>query len=314
MWVAERRAAHHGHLLAPGDTPLADYQSRDLEPPDGIPHRALNAVIPIATVVGVTLFGLIHTGSAALDAGPSEMGLFPWVREVFANGDSYSALLWASLSGVVLGVVLPIAQRLLSLRDAMTGVMEGFKSMLLAMVVLVLAWSIGAVCGELHTAEWLVRITEGVLSPHWLPALVFILSAFVAFATGTSWGSMGILMPLVIPLVHGISTQAGYLPGSPHYTTFLVGTVSSVLAGTVWGDHCSPISDTTILSSMASGSDHIAHVRTQLPYALGLGVLGVLVGDLPTAYGLPVGVSLLVGTAVIIGGVMWLGKRTADEG
>lgn len=314
MLLAERRAVRDGHLLAPGDTPLADYQSRDMEPPDGTPHRALNAVLPIATVIGVTLYGLIHTGSAAVDAGPGEIGLFAWTREVFANGDSYQALLWASLSGVALGVLLPVTQRLLSLRDAMTGVMEGFKAMLLAMVVLVLAWSIGAVCGELHTADWLVGVTEGVVSPHWLPALVFILSAFVAFATGTSWGAMGILMPLVIPLIHGIATNAGHAPGDPLYSTFLVGTVSSVLAGTVWGDHCSPISDTTILSSMASGSDHIAHVRTQLPYALALGVLGVLVGDLPTAYGLPVWVSLLVGSAVIVGGVVWLGKRTTEDG
>jgi len=312
MLVAERRAARDGHLLAPGDTALADYQSRDLEPPEGTPHRAINAVIPILAVIGVTIYGLIHTGIAALDQGAAELDFFPWLRAVFSSGDSYSALLWASLTGVALGVLLPITQRLLTLRDAMTGVVEGFKAMLLAMVVLVLAWSIGAVCGELHTADWLVGVTDGVLSPHWLPALVFILSAFVAFATGTSWGAMGILMPLVIPLVHGIATQGGYAPGDPLYTTFLVGTVSSVLAGTVWGDHCSPISDTTILSSMASGSDHIAHVRTQLPYALAMGMLGVLVGDIPTAYGLPVWVSLLVGSAVIVGGVMWLGKRPQE--
>lgn len=208
---------------------------------------------------------------------------------------------------------MPVVQKLLSLRDAMTGVLEGFKAMLLAMVVLVLAWSIGAVCGELHTADWLVGATEGILSPHWLPALVFILSAFVAFATGTSWGAMGILMPLVIPLVHGISVQNGFAPGDPVYTTFLVGTVSSVLAGTVWGDHCSPISDTTILSSMATGSDHIAHVRTQLPYALAVGLLGVAVGDIPTAFGLPAWVSLLVGSGVIVGGVLWFGKRPTGD-
>jgi len=304
MLVAERRAVHDGHLIHPDDTPLADYQSRELEPPDGTPYRARNAVLPIAVVIGVTLYGLIHTGIADLGDEGAGLGFWPWVREVFAHGDSYSALLWASLSGVALGVLLPVSQKLLTLRDAMTGVMEGFKAMLLAMVVLVLAWSIGAVCGELHTADWLVGIAEGVLSPHWLPALVFVLSAFVAFATGTSWGAMGILMPLVIPLIHGIATHAGHAPGSAMYTTFLVGTVSSVLAGTVWGDHCSPISDTTILSSMASGSDHIAHVRTQLPYALALGVLGVLVGDLPTAYGLPVWLSLLLGSAVIVAGVV----------
>ena len=98
------------------------------------------------------------------------------------------------------------------------------------------------------------------------------------------------------------------------YYTFLLGTVSSVLAGSVWGDHCSPISDTTILSSIASGSDHIAHVRTQLPYAVGIGVLGILVGDIPTAFGLSPWISLAVGSAVIIAVVFWWGKRSDWRG
>jgi Na+/H+ antiporter NhaC len=196
----------------------------------------------------------------------------------------------------------------------MEATVEGFKAMLMALVVLVLAWSIGSVCAELHTADWVVGLTEGVLSPHLLPVLVFLISAAVAFATGTSWGTMGILIPLVIPIAHGLSTGAGHVPGQGVYMTILLGTISSVLAGSVWGDHCSPISDTTILSSTASGSDHIAHVRTQLPYALGVGILGMLVGDVPTAYGLPAWVSLLVGTAVIVGGVLWLGKKSDVEG
>jgi Na+/H+ antiporter NhaC len=125
---------------------------------------------------------------------------------------------------------------------------------------------------------------------------------------------MGILLPLVIPIAHGISTTAGLAPaGDDAYWTLMLGTISSVLAGAVWGDHCSPISDTTILSSMASGSDHIAHVRTQLPYALAVGVLGMLVGDIPTAYGMSPWISMVVGSAVIVGGMLWLGKKV-DEG
>jgi Na+/H+ antiporter NhaC len=117
-------------------------------------------------------------------------------------------------------------------------------------------------------------------------------------------------MPLVVPIANGLSTAAGMPVGSEGYDAILVGTISSILAGSVWGDHCSPISDTTILSSTASGCDHIAHVRTQLPYALGIGILGILLGDIPTAYGLSPWVSLLVGSAVIIIGVLWLGKQT----
>jgi Na+/H+ antiporter NhaC len=178
--------------------------------------------------------------------------------------------------------------------------------------VLILAWSIGAVCDELQTADFLVGLSQGVLSPHWFPVLIFMLSAAVSFATGSSWGTLGILMPLVVPIAHGLSIGAGMAVSTDAYSAVLVGTISSVLAGSVWGDHCSPISDTTILSSMASGSDHIAHVRTQLPYALGMGVLGMLIGDIPTAYGMSPWISLILGTVVIVGGVFWLGRKVSD--
>jgi Na+/H+ antiporter NhaC len=121
---------------------------------------------------------------------------------------------------------------------------------------------------------------------------------------------MAILVPLVIPIIHGLSVGDGNAVGSERYMVYLLGTVSSVLAGTVWGDHCSPISDTTILSSIASGSDHIAHTRTQLPYALGIGALGLALGDLPTALGMSPWISLAAGTAIIVGGVLWLGGRS----
>jgi len=308
MLAAERRAARTGELLRTGDTPLADYRSEALEPPDGTPFRALNAVLPILTVVVVTVVGLWTTGSAAI-AGQDLTGLAR-LREIFANADSFTTLLWAAMAGLVVAVVLPLAQRLLTVRQSMEATMEGFKAMLLALVVLVLAWSIGSVCAELHTADWVVRITQGVLEPHWLPVLVFLISAAVSFATGTSWGTMGILIPLVIPIAHGLSLAGGQQVGGHAYMIVLLGTVSSVLAGSVWGDHCSPISDTTILSSTASGSDHIAHVRTQLPYALGVGTLGMVVGDVPTAFGLSPWVSLLVGAAVIVGVVMWFGEKS----
>jgi Na+/H+ antiporter NhaC len=318
MLEAELRAGRSGKLIADGDIALADYASAALEPPDGVPHRALNAVLPISTVVALTVAGLYASGTGALAAeglGRADFpGLSTWLREVFSRSDSSNALMWASAAGVTVALALPLATRLLKMREAMGAMVEGFKSMLLALIVLVLAWSIGAVCGDLHTADYVVALAKGALSPHWLPVLVFVISAVVSFATGTSWGTMGILMPLVIPISHGLSLAHGHPVESPAYYTFLLGTVSSVLAGSVWGDHCSPISDTTILSSIASGSDHIAHVRTQLPYALGVGVLGMVLGDIPTAYGLSPWISLAVGAAVIVAGVRWLGKRSDGRG
>ena len=309
MLRAERRAQSTGKLLADGALPLASYDAKRLAPPEGAPRRALNAFIPILTVIVVALAGMYRSGSRGLDRSAVDSSL-AWLREVFGNADSIAALLWASLAGLLMAAVLPLAQRILSLRQSMEAAVEGFKSMLLALMVLVLAWSIGSVCAELHTADYVVGAAQQILSPHLLPVVVFVLSAAVAFATGSSWGTLAILMPLVVPIANGLATDAGMAVGSAAYSTILIGTISSVLAGSVWGDHCSPISDTTILSSTASACDHIAHVRTQMPYALAVGLLAIAIGDLPSAYGLHPVISLLAGTVVIVAGVLWLGQRS----
>ncbi|MEM7481664.1 MAG: Na+/H+ antiporter NhaC family protein [Acidobacteriota bacterium] len=316
MLKAERRARRDGRVLAEGDTPLADYGTESVEPPKDIPYRAANALAPILTVILVTFGGLWMSGIGSLAADGTSRADHPalgaWMREVFAAADPYATLLWSSLAGLLVALALPLTQRLLSLKEAMGAVVEGFKSMLLALIVLVLAWSIGQVCTDLHTADYLVRLTEGTLSPVWLPALVFVLSAAVAFATGSSWGSMGILVPLVIPIVHGVAINAGHSVGEGTYVHLLVGSISSVLAGSVWGDHCSPISDTTILSSIAAGSDHIAHVRTQLPYALGVGIVSILVGDILSAFGVSPWICMVLGAAIVLGVVRWRGQRVEN--
>lgn len=308
MRRAEARARDEGKLLADDAEPIADYSSKEVEPPEDIPKRASNAILPIITVVVVTVLGLYLTGSdGLLREGGEPFGT--WIRRVLADSDSYKALLWASLSGAAMALVLPVAQRLLRLRDAVAAMVAGFRAMLMALVVLTLAWALGAVCSELKTAGYLVGLTKDALSPAWLPALTFLLSAAIAFATGSSWGTMAIIEPLVIPICHTLSTAAGYEVGSSNYNLYLLASIASVLAGAIWGDHCSPISDTTILSSMASGCDHIAHVRTQLPYALTGGFLAIGIGSIPAALGLRPWVSLVVGAALIVGGVIFLKRR-----
>ncbi len=126
---------------------------------------------------------------------------------------------------------------------------------------------------------------------------MFVLAAFTAFATGSSWGAMGILIPLVIPLTWAVMKANGY--AGPEDMHILYSSIAGVLAGSVWGDHCSPISDTTILSSMASGCDHIEHVRTQLPYALLVGIVAIAVCSIPVAYGMPWWLGLLAGAALL---------------
>jgi Na+/H+ antiporter NhaC len=314
MRAAERRAAETGEVLAKDARPIAEYGSSEVEPPAGIPKRSRNALIPILTVVVVTVLGLYVTGAAG-KTRPPDASTLEWLRLVLADADSLKALLWASLSAVLVAMLLAIGQRLLRLRDAMGALVGGFKAMLMALVVLTLAWSLGAVCGELHTADYLVSLTAGVVEASWLPAITFVLAAAVAFATGSSWGTMSIIEPLVIPICHNLATAAGHGVGSETYWALMVGSIAAVLSGAVWGDHCSPISDTTILSSMATGCDHIAHVRTQLPYALGAGALAVVLGNLLTANGLSPWVAIPLGAVLIVGFVegygRWQERRTA---
>ncbi|MCZ6599476.1 MAG: Na+/H+ antiporter NhaC family protein [Acidobacteria bacterium] len=319
MLAAEKRAAS-GRLLAENATPLADYDSSQVEPRDNIPCRWYNAVLPIATVLSVTLVGLWLTGRASLAAEGNALGTLPLTRvfigggvfesvgSIFSAADSYKTLIWGSGLGCLVAAMLALSQGLMSMVETLETWMAGLKSMLLAIIILLLAWSIGAVCGDLHTADYLVNMVSGAIWWPLLPALVFIISGGVAFATGTSWGAMAILIPLVVPLASEMAGLHGLDAGSA--STLLLGAVSSVLAGAVWGDHCSPISDTTIMSSMASGSDHIDHVRTQMPYALLVGAVGILLGNLPSAFGLSPWLCLLMGSAVLLG-ILWLaGHRT----
>ncbi len=304
MLTAELRARREGKPLRDGARPASDFDAEILNPKEGKPRRWYNAIIPIAVVMAVTLAGLWWTGRSALIAEESaELSL----RQIIANGDSYVSLLWAALAACIVGILLTLGQRILTLEETMAAWAAGIKAMLFACIILVLAWSIGSVTTDIHTAGYMVHLLTGSLDPRLLPVLVFLLCAVISFATGTSWGTMAIMMPIVVPLGVALSTAGGLSPEDTHL--ILLGAISSVLAGSVWGDHCSPISDTTILSSMASSADHIDHVRTQLPYALSVGVVGMLVGDIPTAYGMPPWISLIVGSGILLGLLYLLGKR-----
>ena len=303
MARAEQRAAQGGGLYRPGAMLAVDTQSEMLEPPEGVPHRWLNAALPVFTVILVVLGGLVVDGRSKAAADASLM-------DVFSAADPFATLLWGSLAGSVLAIVITIAQRILPLRETIEAWVSGMKAMMIAMVILVLAWSLGAVTQDLGTASFLAQILEGQVALEALPALVFVTSAAMAFATGTSWTTMAIMLPLVIPLTVTLGGAEAFAGGSEY--SILLGAVSSVLAGAIFGDHCSPISDTTVLSSMASGCDHVDHVRTQLPYALLVAVVGLLLGDLGTAFGLPNFVAL-GGGVLILFLVLRIWGRTVPE-
>jgi len=297
MRKAETRAAAEGKLMRDGAQPAASFDDPAVTPKEDKPARWFNALVPIGVVIVTIAVGMYISGSQNVHAAGDE----PNLRNIFAAANSYRALLWASLLGGIVAIALAVAQRILSLAEAMGAWLAGVKSMVLAMIILVLAWSLGAVCKEMHTADFLIGAIGDWLHPGLLPGLVFVISAVVSFATGTSWGTMGILFPLVVPLAHGMA------PGNE---TIMLGTLSSIQAGSVFGDHCSPISDTTIMSSMAASCDHIDHVRTQLPYALTVGGVGLVAGDLACGLGLwNVWVGLAIGAALIACVVFFLGKK-----
>ncbi|MEF8796643.1 MAG: Na+/H+ antiporter NhaC family protein [Salinivenus sp.] len=293
MYAAEKRARDTGAVLGKeAKVDEAAAEGEELHPPAGTPLRAFNAIIPIIVLVGGVLAGLYATGIQVVGAEAP-------LKDIIGEADSYTALMWGSLLGVLVAAALSLGQGILDLEQTVEAWYEGLKSMLFAMIILVLAWALSNITEVLHTADYLVSVLGETLPPGVVPAIIFVLAAATAFATGSSWGTMGILMPLVVPLVWAILDQNGM--ADPAHYHILYSAVSCVLAGAVWGDHCSPISDTTILSSMASGCDHIEHVRTQLPYALSVGTVAILFGTLPAGFGMPFWVGLLVGGVLLYG-------------
>jgi Na+/H+ antiporter NhaC len=313
MLRAERRS-REGRLLEDTAVPLSDFDAEALRPVEGKPHRWFNAVLPVVVVLTVTFLGLWFTGRQSLAGDGSPLASaslfalgFEGLGSVFGAGNSFRALLWGSSCGCLTALLLAMLQRILTLGESLAAWLHGIKSMIVAVVILILAWSIAGVCTDLNTSGFMVAALSEVLDPRVLPVIVFALAGLTAFATGTSWGTMGILIPLAVPTAFGVAQAAGFDASESH--RILLGAISSVLAGAIFGDHCSPISDTTVMSSMASACDHVDHVRTQLPYAVVVAVVAMATGYVPAAFGLPTPLCLLLGTAVLGGGLYWTGRR-----
>jgi len=304
MAKAEQRAREYG-VESGGH--LESSMAEDCEPIESIagkPQRAINAVLPILMLVLGVMGGLYVTGRANLEFDD------PGIRDIIGAADSYKSLMWGSLIGMMTAALITLAQRIMSLEEIVNAWYKGVRTMFYAMIILVLAWALGGISEQLRTADFLISVLGDTLPVQLLPFIVFVLAAFTAFATGSSWGSMGILVPLVIPLTWAIMKVNGY--SGPEDMHILYSSIASVLAGSVWGDHCSPISDTTILSSMASGCDHIEHVRTQMPYALLVGVVSIGIGSIPVAYGMPWWLGLLLGAALLYTILRVVGKTAAQ--
>jgi Na+/H+ antiporter NhaC len=289
MYRAERQAG----LAEPnaGDNENAPSPDiNDFGPKPGVKGRALNAILPIGVLLTATFGGMIATGD-----GDN-------FRSIIGSANAYTSLLWGSLLGALAAGILAAGSRSLDLGETIEAWLGGAKAMMMGMVVLILAWALVTTTEALGTADYLVALLGDAIPASVLPTVVFVLAAVIAFSTGTSWGTMGILMPLVVPLTWAMIGDGAAGSAS---LPILHSAIASVLAGAVWGDHCSPISDTTILSSMASGCDHVAHVRTQMPYALLVGGVAILAGTLPAGFGMPWWLGLVVGSAAL-----WVALRS----
>ena len=290
MAEAELRAATKGELHKPGATLATDTSSELMNPKKGLTYRWWNAALPVLTVIVVVLAGLYTTGRTSV--GPDAS-----LREVFAEADPFSTLLWGSMAGCLVAILISIVQRMLTVQECIDAWLGGMKAMMIAMIILTLAWSLGSVTEAIGTAQYLSLLLSDRISLELIPLIVFVTCAAMAFATGTSWGTMAIMLPVVIPLTISLGGVATY-PGGDQME-ILLGATASVLAGAIFGDHCSPISDTTVLSSTASACDHMDHVRTQLPYAVLVGLIGMVLGNVGTAYGLPPWGALLGGVSLL---------------
>ena len=241
MVEAERRVREEGKLHRDGAEPLVSDEVIAIRAKEGVPLRAINMILPVTVMVLMMPAVLFITGSGNLMEGSGSV-----------------SVLWAVIAAILVAGVAYRAQGILSLRETMDMIMKGVGGLVPLAALMMLAFAIGDTCDALGTGPYVAQAARATLPPAVIPAVVFVISSFIAFSTGTSWGTFAIMIPIAIPMI----TIIGLHPAL---------TLSAVLGGGVFGDHCSPISDTTIISSMASACDHIDHVRTQLPYALAAG-------------------------------------------
>jgi len=282
MLYAEQRARNAVDL---NDDVAQSEEISSLDPEPNAPKRAFNAVIPVLVLIFGTLAGLWITGYSDATWQNEAEGFWTRLSGVIGNADSYKALLWSSVAALSVSILLSVMQRILKLQDSLNTVLKGFGFMLNAVVILCLAWTLSSLTEYLETATYITSSLQAInANPLWFPAITFVLAALVSFSTGSSWSTMAILYPMLLPAVWLLCMEQGMEPEAVLRIFFNV--VSCVLAGSVLGDHCSPISDTTILSSLATSCNHLGHVRTQMPYALTVGGIALFIGTIPASLGI----------------------------
>ncbi len=258
MVKAERRVRETGELLNEGAQPMISDELTEVQTKEGATPRAYNMVIPILIMVFMMPIMLGVTGwEAAIEQKP-DASTFRQVLFAIGQGSGSTSVLLAVLTATVFAMLFYRVQGIMRSKEMIDLTLKGISGMMPLALLMMMAFAISAVCKELGTGPYVADVAQAWLSPSMVPLIVFLVSCFIAFSTGTSWGTFAIMISIAVPMAREM--------GADVYIT-----IGAALGGGVFGDHCSPISDTTILSSMASATDHIDHVNTQIPYALTAG-------------------------------------------
>lgn len=311
MHTAAVRAMSTGQLSNPNSTGMMNQESSTLAPKEGVEPSIWNAIVPIVTLIIVAFVGFYFNGLSALEgdtlkAVQADPYSFASIRDCFGAADASIVIFEAALLASIVAIGMGLYQKMFSLSEALETWVFGVKSLVITAVILVLAWSISSVIKELGTSAYLVELLSEGTPQVLLPAIIFILGSIISFSTGTSYGTMGILMPLTIPLANAVGLHSG-LEGVD-LSDYIILNVGAVLTGAIFGDHCSPISDTSILSSMGASCDHMDHISTQLYYALFVGAVAVLFGYIPAAMGYSAAILLPIALVVIALVIRFYGK------
>lgn len=299
MYKAEKRTRLTGKLYADGAKPMMSKELDAMNVAEGAPLRIRNAAIPILVFILVTIAALWYTGGG-MDAGFTLEG----IAMAFGNTDAASSILYSVIFTSVLCIVMAVAQKIMTLKEAIDVWLSGCRELLFTVTILLLAWSTGGVMSDLGTGAYISGLVGGSIPGILLPMILFGISCLMAFSTGTSYGTSGIMIPIAFPIAVGI---AGGEVGD-----LAIVTIAAVTCGAIFGDHCSPISDTTIMSSMGSASDLMDHVKTQIPYAITVAAVAAI-GFILAAAGVSPLIILPLGIVILIGIVRLVGKSTKLE-
>ncbi len=313
MRKAEVRARKGEQILK--DIELDKEVADEFEAKKGVKLSIWNAIIPIGTLIVGALISFYYSGYSSIMAGEDEalkaifgnsigsLFSFSAIKEAFSAADASVALFQAALLASIVAIALGVCKKIFTISEGINIWINGMKGLIITGVILILAWSLGGVIGDLGTADFLVSKLSNSVPAFLLPSIIFVFGAVISFSTGTAYGTMTILMPLAIPLSYAINSDMSYV----------IVSISAVLTGAIFGDHCSPISDTTILSSMGAGCDHIDHVKTQMWYALFVGVITVLFGYIPAGFGIPIYIVLPLAILVVVLATYFVGKPVNVE-